>query len=270
MRRRRQRPTSVEALAGTDLHQKIALTWREGEEEVEEHREHDDLRNSLSHRAELCTSHSNQCCCKDGHFRKPMASQYRRLLVCLHTYCWLQSRSHQPYEVGPAVVESHLDNYPDYTQSHPRNQPMDARSFRRHPGHNLADCEGGLDHCDFSCCRRGYRCDRVDNLSTNDHVSRRHSSQYDFPFPGQCEADLWTAVRSSACLVRREKKRMRPKGCAHEKKKGSYRLKQVQSIWPLITERSKITLGAKSRMIAAGVTSLSHCPGFLQDWQPYK
>lgn len=59
------------------------------------------------------------------------------------------------------------------------------------------------DRCGFSRRRRCF--DRPDSLSTSGRASRRHSSQCDFPFPERCGADWWTAVRSSACLLKRKR-----------------------------------------------------------------
>ena len=169
-------------------------------------------RNSWSRTGDgLCISHSNQHYWCSAHGRRPRAAQHRGppRLRRWRT-CWLtQTRNYSAYEgVAGCRPCKH-----DYTQSSAYTQILGRRSSHSHPCHNPgAPWGGGGGHCGPACRHCGYRSDRLGNLLTSDPVSRRHSSRFDLPFPGPCEADWWTAVRSSACLVRREKTRMRPLG----------------------------------------------------------
>lgn len=99
----------VKAVAGgqMDLYWRRALRGWEGGVGEGGDRRFDDLRSSLSQKGELCTSHNNQHCYRDVHYRKMMTSQRRNLLLCWRIYPPAQSRSHWAYE-GEAV--SHLRN----------------------------------------------------------------------------------------------------------------------------------------------------------------
>lgn len=103
-------------------------------------------------------------------------------------------------------MATHWHSQHHHMQSHQHIQLPEGRPSHSCPCHNLGDRAGGHGHCDLLHRYPGYY---FDNLSTSGHISHRRSSRYDLPFLGRCEADWWTAVRSSACLVRREKTRVR-------------------------------------------------------------
>jgi len=184
-----------------DLYWRTALRGRRGALGEMGERTCDDPRNSSSRKGELC-SH----CRRDARGRTPVTSPRSCLLPCRSTDPPARPRSRRACE-GKAATR--LRNPPDYTQSRPCNRPLEVPPRSRRPSRNRG--RPGL------LCRRrlhGYHSRRrMDNPSTSGRVSRRQSSPCALPFPGRCEADWWTAERSSACLVGREKTRVRLRSC---------------------------------------------------------